>query len=241
MQTFVYLILGCDSSGRREILYDLLKDLASADDTFTLLTPAGESPSEWDGKLASIPHTTHETYPGQVDSITKDQMNPQDTILILSPGRANPVDQVEAMKPLLEKTGYELGRIITVAHLGLLEANHSLQAWYDACIHFSDVCLINRSPETTNHFIQDFIDHYEKQHFPCLFELVSKGGIKNPELILEPQARRISLYFEPDADQWLDEDDDDFEEPLEDPYMEKLPSGFRKKRIPDIETLFKSD
>ena len=87
-------------------------------------------------------------------------------------------------------------------------------------------------------FVQDFIDRYKDKHFPCLFEVIGKKGIKNPGLILEPQARRISLFFEPAEDAWLDdEDDEDWEGPQEDPYMIRLPSGHREKWIPDIASI----
>ena len=88
--------------------------------------------------------------------------------------------------------------------------------------------------------MQDFVDRYKGNHFPCLIEATRKGRVKNPGLILEPQARRISLYFDPEEDKWLDDDDEweDEEDALVDPYLAKLPSGIRVKRIPDIQAMF---
>jgi hypothetical protein len=211
--------------------------MTSETDPFTLLLPEGEEPNEWNDKLASIGHLTLEYYKGDVNAIAPDQINPHHTNIILSPALGNPVDQVEALKPLVEQSSCELGRIISVVHCDQIEAHKQLGAWYDACIHFSDVCLINRGAATTNKFVQDFIDHYKENHIPCLFELVFKKGLKNPGLVLEAQARRISLYFEPDEDQWLDDEDEDFESQEEDPYMIKLPSGIREKWIPDIRAI----
>jgi hypothetical protein len=240
MDEFVYLILGCLSSGRRYVIHDLIKDLACEGDPFTLIIPEGESPNEWDEKLSAIDHVTIEQYQGGIDSITPDQINPHHTNVILSPGLANPVDQVEALKPLVENSGCQLGRIITIANCEQLEIHKKLFGWYDACVHFSDVCLINRGPKTTNQFVQNFIDRYKDNHIPCLFEQVPKHGVKNPGLVLEPQARRISLYFEPEEEQWLDEEDDDWEEPKEDPYIARLPSGTREKWIVDINSILES-
>jgi hypothetical protein len=232
MDEFVYLILGCSSSGRRYVIHDL----------FTLHFPAGEEPNKWDEKLHALQYVTVETYQGGIDSISPDKINPHHTNVILSPGLANPVDQVEALKPLVASSGCELGRIITVVHCQQLEEHKQLFGWYDACIHFSDACIIHRGPETTNQFVQDFIDRYKHHHIPCLFEQVTKHGIKNPGLILEPQARRISLYFEPEEDVWLDEDeeDEDWEEPKEDIYIARLPGGARDKWVVDIASILKS-
>lgn len=242
MADYVYLILGCQSSGRRYNVYDLIKDLATESDPFTLHIEEQEKPNEWDDKLSALNHVTIEPYKGGVSQITTDQINPQHTNLIIAPGLANPVDQNEALKTLVEQSSCELGRVISVVQCDQLEAHKKLQSWYDACIHFSDVCLINRGADTTNQFVQDVIDRYKEQQFPCLFEQVFKKGIKNPGLILEPQARRISLYFEPEEDAWLDdEDDEDWEGPTEDPYMVRIASGSREKWVPDVAAILENE
>ncbi len=235
MEPNVYLILGCATSGRRQVLYDLITDEATEDNPFTILREAGEERNEWDEKMAAHDHVTIETFETYVASIATDQLNPNHTNIILTPGKQNPVDQLEALPPLLEASDCGLSRIITVVHCGLLETHDHLQTWYDGCIHFSDVCLINRGPETSNQFVQDFLDRYKAKHIPCLFDQTKKGRIKNPGLILESEPRRMSLFFEPAEDAWLDDEDDEDEEgPVEDPYIEKLVSGQRKKKLPDI-------
>lgn len=235
MSEFVYMILGCRDSGRRYVIHDLICDLASESDPFTLLLPEDEGPNEWSEKLAAMEHVTIERFAKQVSDIEAEQINPHHTNIILASGSANPVDQVEALKPLIENTACELGRIITVVNCAQLEAHHDLLAWNDACIHFSDACLIQRGPDTSNQFVQDFMDRYQHHRIPCYFEYFGKKGIKNPEQVLEPQARRLSLYFEPAEDQWLDDEDEDFEEAPEDPYLARHPSGSRKKWIPEVE------
>jgi hypothetical protein len=236
MESNAYIILGCATSGRRKVLYDLISDVAVEDNLFTILRESGETLNKWDEKIAGLPHVTIETYESDVASIATDQLNPHQQNIILSPGRENPVDQLEALMPLLESSGCGLSRIITVMHCDLLETHKHMQNWYDACIHFSDACLINRGSETTNQFLQDLADRYQTNHIPCLFVSTKKGRVSNPNLILEPQARRISHYFDLNDD-WFeeeDEEDEDWEGPQEDPYMVKLVSGNREKWLPDI-------
>jgi hypothetical protein len=71
---------------------------------------------------------------------------------------------------------------------------------------------------------------------------VKAGRVKNPLLVLDPQARRMSHIF--DIDEWtgLDlegvefgtEDEDDEWKPQVDPYFELRLGGRREKEIPDI-------
>ena len=239
MEGLVYLVLGCKTSGRRQSVYDLISDVAKEEDPFTVLVSTGETPNDWTDKIRDTASVTIELYEDGVDDIASDQLNPHHINLILTPGNADPVDQVEALKPLLEPSGCHIGRIITIVDCDLLKAHNKLETWYDACIHFSDACIIHRSPEMPNQFVQDFIDRYKDKQYPCLFETVSKGRIKNPGLILEPQARRISLYFEPEEDLWLDSDDEEWEEPQEDPYMVRLPSGKREKWLHDVQSILR--
>ncbi len=235
---FVYLVLGCQNSGRREVLYDIVKDLASESGPFTVLISESETSNDWQVKLSELDNVTIELFLGETGTIKPEHLNPHHTNVILSLGLANPVDQVEAMKLLFEQVNCDLGRILTVVHCDQLESHKQLFSWYDACIHFSDACLVNRGNETTNQFVQNFINRYEEQHFPCLFETTRGGSVKNPGLILEPQARRISLYFEPKEDRWLDEEQDwDDDESSVDPYIQRLAGGSRAKWIPEIQTI----
>jgi hypothetical protein len=79
--------------------------------------------------------------------------------------------------------------------------------------------------------------------------MVKEGRVKNPALLLDPQARRVSQAFDEEQD-WvfknaegeeIDEEDitDDEEEevsatPAEDPYFERRLGGRRVKELPDI-------
>ena len=149
MSEYVYLVLGCLSSGRRYAVYDLVKDLATEDDPFTLHLSENDDANEWQEKCAGLEHVTLELYAEDLSKLDPANINPQHTNLIVAPGLSNPVDQVEAFKSLVEQCPCELGRLITVANCDQLKQHPQLQSWYDACIHFSDVCILNRSSETT--------------------------------------------------------------------------------------------
>jgi hypothetical protein len=173
-------------------------------------------------------------------------------VFFVSNGRVNPVDQVEAFQAWLPTQSAELGRIICVVDCGLVQGNPTLLAWYDACVHFSDVVLLNGREGVDSKWIRDFQARFKDQRYPCLIELVRGGRVRNPALILEPCALRISQAFE-DEPVWVTkdggseddagedggaEDNDDVEMvPAEDPYFARRPGGRRVKEIPDIAKL----
>ena len=149
-------------------------------------------------------------------------------------------------RPGFPAQGAELGRIICVVDCGLAERNPGLLAWYDACIHFSDVVLLNRREGVPNKWVGDFQARYKDQRYPCVVKLCWAGS---GALSAGPSALRISQAFE-DEPTWVVEGDDpeddsgedlvdgDEEEvemvPVEDPYFERRPGGRRAKEIPDV-------
>jgi hypothetical protein len=158
-------------------------------------------------------------------------------------GRLNPVDQIEAFKSWLGDRAGEVARVLCVVNCQLLERNPKLFAWYEACIHFSDVVLLNQREGVANKWIGDFKGKFEHKFYPCLFEFVKEGSVKNPALVLAPVARRMSHVF--DEQEWIagdEEDDEDEQEegeevemkPEEDPYLERRNGGRRVHEIPHI-------
>ena len=168
-------------------------------------------------------------------------------VFFLVDGRRNPIDQIEAFKPWLEAQGAEIGRVISVVHTQLAEKHPALLAWFEACVHFSDVVLLNRREGVGNKALSDFLNHFKKQYYPCHFELLKDNHVKNPALVLEPQARRMSHVFDEEQD-WVftnsegeeideqeDSDDEEIEaKPEEDPYFARRNGGRRLKEIPEI-------
>ena len=174
-------------------------------------------------------------------------------IFFITDGRRNPVDQIEAFKPWLASIGGELARIVCVVNCQLASQHRELTAWYEACIHFSDVALLARRDGVPNKWISDFQARFQKKFYPCLFEFVKAGRVRNPALVLEPEARRMSHYFDdPDyalaggagIEEGFDEDedaprkrqnDDEIEIVEEiDEYLARRAGGRRVKEIPDV-------
>lgn len=238
----VYLILGATGSGRREILANLITDLDAAARPAVMLAE-GEAADPADAKLPAV---SRWSYPDEIFN----GMLPSDAthVFILADGRKNPVDQIEGFKPWLEAQGGELGRVICVVNCQLAEKHAPLLAWYEACVHFSDVVLLNRREGVENKWVSDFLTHFKKQFYPCLFETVKEGRVKNPALVLDPQARRMSHVFDGEPN-WIFtnaegeevdeqeevEDEDEIEAaPEEDPYFARDAAGRRQKKLPDI-------
>ena len=244
----VYLILGAAGSGRREIVADLIEgglaagsagqpfDLAQSRQSALALLPAGEQAGEADARLGSLARWAWND--GRIES---PDLAGATHVFLFTDGRRNPVDQVEAFQAWLAASGGELARILCVIHCGLVAQHKELLAWYDACVHFADVVLLNRREGVPNKWMSDFQARYAAQFLPCLFELVKAGRVENPALILEPQARRMSHVFDEEPN-WevtsADGEEEDEEEitaqPEEDSYLQRRAGGRRVKVIPDV-------
>lgn len=228
----VYLVLGAADSGRREVVADLISAGLDESDRPGVLT---EQDWGWSGE-------------GQLDAVWPEDVH---TLFFLGDGRGNPVDLIEAIKPWLTAQGATLVRVITVVHCALLEQNPALGVWYDACIHFTDIVLLNRREGVSNKWVSDYRTSFGKSYLPCLVEMVKKDRVANPALVLDPQVRRLSHWFDDAADDggWQafidsaedviiedetepEDTEDDLE--LEDEYLARNLGGTRRKVIPDI-------
>ncbi len=242
----VYLVLGAAGSGRREVLADLIEGgLGETDRAAVMVSDAEQLDEVADQKLGAIGRWRW------IDEGAIEGELPVGAthIFFVADGRRNPVEQIEVFKPWLETQGGELARVLCVVNCHLAEKNPPLLAWVEACVHFSDVVLLNRRDGVANKWLSDFLAHFKSQFSPSLFELVKAGRVKNPALVLNPQARRMSHVFEAEPD-WIftnaegevieeDEVTDDDEEEIEvtpelDPYFVRDAAGRRAKKIPDI-------
>lgn len=239
----VYVILGAAGSGRREVLADLTGSLADEGDGVAVLLSDAEAASEADAKLPGLARWTWSD-----GMIVAQWPAGAKQVFFVTDGRTSPVDQLEMLKPWIEAQGAELARVLCVVNCRLAEQNPGLRAWYDACVHFSDVVLLNRREGVANKWLSDFQGHYKAQFLPCLFEFVKEGRVKNPQLVLVPEARRMSHWFDAEQD-WVftdaegDEIDEDEETegdeevtatPEEDEYLARHTGGRRVKELPDI-------
>jgi hypothetical protein len=237
----VYLILGAAGSGRREVVADLIEGGLDETERAAVLVSEAEA-----ADATKLPRVDFWKWTGEL--IEGALPEGATRVFFVADGRTNPVDQIEVFKPWLEAQGGELARVLCVVNCQLAARNPPLLAWYDACVHFSDVVLLNRREGVENKWLSDFQTHFKKQFMPALFELVKDGRVRNPGLVLEPQARRMSHLFEEEQD-WmlsaadgdeLDEEAEDGDEeevemaPEEDPYLERRAGGRRVKQIPDV-------
>jgi hypothetical protein len=245
----VYLILGAAGSGRREVLVDLIADgLDPNDRPAVMLSAAEESrladPAAADGRLPALSRWVWE------EGTIAGTLPPDAThVFFVSDGTRNPVDQVEVFKPWLAAQGGELARVICIVNSQLAEKNPALLAWYEACVHFADVVLLNKREGVENKWMSGFLNHFKKLYYPCVFEMVKDGQVNNPALILLPEARRMTHVFDDEQD-WIftnsegeeideqeesgDEDTEIEAKPEEDPYFVRRNGGRRLKEIPDI-------
>lgn len=240
----VYLVLGAAGSGRREVLLDLIEAGLGEDERAAVLLPAGEKEAASDARLPGV-----HRWEWRDGAIAAELPEGATRIFFVTDGARNPVDQTEAFKAWLERSPAELARVLCVVHSQLAEKNPPLLAWFEACVHFSDVVLLNRREGVENKWMSDFLNHFKKQFYPCVFEMVKDHRVKNPALVLEPQARRMSHVFDEEQD-WIftnadgeeideqEETEDGDEEieakPEEDPYFARRMGGRRVKEIPDI-------
>ena len=241
----VYLVLGAAGSGRREVLVDLLTDGLADGERGAVLLADTETPDAFDEKLGEIARWRWNEG-GAIDGEL-----PADTarIFFVADGRRDPIDQCEAVKSWVESQGGEIARVLLVVNCALAEKNPPLLAWFDACVHFADVVLLNRREGVANKWLSDFQARYRALFLPCLFELVKDGRVKNPALVLDPLARRMTHAFDAEQD-WIfkdaegdiieeDEVTEDDEEEIEaipevDPYFVRDAANRRAKKIPDI-------
>ncbi len=242
----VYLILGAAGSGRREVLADLIEGGLGETDRAAVLLCDTEAPDEAaEAKLGMV-----ETWRWLDEGAIDGELPAEAThVFFVADGRRNPVDQAEVFKPWVEAQGGEIGRVLCVVNCQLVEKNPPLVAWFEACVHFSDVILLNRREGVANKWLSDFQARFTGQFMPCLFDFVKNGRVKNPALVLDPVARRMTHAFDDEQD-WIftdsegdvieeDEVTDDDEEEIEatpeiDPYFVRDAANRRAKKIPDI-------
>ncbi len=231
----MYLILGAAGSGRREVLAALIEGGLGDGDTPAVLLSSDEEPSALDGKLPGVGRWSV----GPEASVELELPAGASHIFIVADGRKNPVDQIEGIKGWLSDRAIQMALVLCVVDCGLAEKNPKLFAWFEACIYFSDVVLLNHREGVPNKWMGEFRDKFTGKFYPCLFEFVKKGRVDNPSLVLAPVARRMSHVF--DEQEWIvadeeeEESDDDVEmKPEEDPYFERRNGGRRVHELPHI-------
>lgn len=249
--SLLYLILGSAGSGRRQLIADLIDGGLEAADRPAVLLSVAEKSAAID---SSLPRLTR--WEWREDDIVAEPTSDATHVFFVTNGAADPIDQIEAFKAWSSARSVTVARVICVVDCQLAAQHKPLFAWFEACIHFSDVVLLNRREGVDNKWLSDFTGHFKKLFYPCLFEPVKDGRVKNPALILVPEARRVSHVFESEPE-WVftDADGDELDEqeeseageeqvtaaPEEEPYFARDVAGRRVKRLPDIAAYLRPD
>lgn len=235
----VYLILACKGAGQFQVLADLIEFGTEKDERTAVYHSSGDE-SDLEKMLpvrgrevTSVPYRWKE---GAL-SITADI--DANLYFVVADGIGNPQDFVESFHKWLGECECELGSVITVLNTGLVVSNRDAWTWYDCCIHFSDIVLLAKREKVTNKRVKAFLDHYEEERYPCLFEYVKKGRVANPALVLGSPPRRITRIF--DKPEIFDDDEtEDIEEenvsgdPSKDRFLKRGLDGERAIRLPNI-------
>lgn len=260
-----YIILGTPGSERRSVLVDLIADgLGEGDCALTFLHEA-EAGSEFDRALGELRtwHWEEGRITAEIPASISDASDAAadkhrfSHIFFVAEGAGNPIDQIEAVKAWITPFDVEFARVITFINCTLASRHPQLAPWWDACVHFSDVVLLSHRLGVPNKWISDFQEHYRSKFIPALFEFVKDGRVKNPALVLEPQARRMTQVFDENDLDWslarklapdaeiefgIDDEEDGEEEPggdvdggpVAEPYFERRANGARVIDLPDI-------
>jgi hypothetical protein len=165
--------------------------------------------------------------------------------LLLDP-RVSLIGQLETLRDWLAANHIELARIITLVDCAAAAGSDELRRWLDAAIHFSDAVLLGRRNDTPAQWVAEFRRHYEKACYPCSFHLLRKDSrVEGPAVLLHPDTRRLSQVFDRADDpeestafqieaSFDPQEEDSLLPPEADPYFATLPSGQRRRPLPDI-------
>ena len=238
----VYVVFGLAESERRAVIFDLIDGGIGQDAQVLYFRPETELGSSYDEQLEALDNVSIVNWTLKDAKVRHGQISAApEKIIFLAPGDSDPADAAEAIKTWCDHNSCDIARLITVVHCNFLQEKPQAQSWFDACIHFSDIVLLARREAVNNKWVKNFEERYTKNYFPCRFLLVKKGRVANPLEILDPEARRVSLYF----DELIPIEEDEFEDELPedqkpDKYIERLESGQRAYPIPDIRKLLNS-
>lgn len=152
---------------------------------------------------------------------------------------AFPDELLDGLVGGFRSSAFEMGRIATQVHCGWCSEHEEARAWFDGAIHFSDLVLLDSREAVPEQWVRDYQARFQRQRYPCLFDLVRKGLPKHPEWFFDSQPRRLSLVFDPDdlsglePDPLADEDEDEARdaEPPGDPYLRRNAAGERERPL----------
>lgn len=244
----VFCVVGIKDSGRRAIVNDLLEALPGDDRPAALIVSA----TELEGFVKDFPGLP--VSPWQLDHHEPRPLEfscPEDTqtLFICSDGVDSPIHLMEALALWGREHNFPDLIITTVVHCTQCANHHPVLSWYQAAIHFSDFVMLNQREGVDNKWLADFQKPFQRQFFPCVFEPVRNGRLRNPAVILNSPPRRMSQAFEENAvgfptavdieDDEEEEDEDGEDTPVPELHFERLLNKNYRRPIPNLENILK--
>ena len=107
------------------------------------------------------------------------------------------LDQIEAFRNYIESHDLSVNRVLAILNSKMVKEQENLAQWFEAAIHFSDYVLLTRIKEVPHDFVQKFKQIFEEEKcYPCLFEGIKDTKVKNPQLALDKEPRRMTHIFD---------------------------------------------
>lgn len=235
----LYFILGAAGSKRRALVADLIDAGLPAGAKAAVMQSARERSAETDALLtkagAQLGEWRHDRVPQELPQLALTVPEGITHLFVITDGRENPVDQVEALREWMPSQFVQLARVICVLDAGLAQKEAGLALWFEACLHYSDVVLVTNVEGVDVKWIAAFEKKFRDQYYPFLFEVVRRGETKNPAALLEPEARRVAQVFEEETE-LADETDEEVAaaKAENDRFFARKQGGTRVVQLPDI-------
>lgn len=240
----IYFIIGTESCGRLEIVYDLIHHYDEDKPIHILMSKTDKEQVFKNAPMLQEKSIIHSFLVEKgIWQIPSDFWQASGVGYWILDPNVSMVDQLEFARLLFRQKIIHVNKIMSVIDCQLMLQKPFFKTWLDACVHFSDVLLITNHYGLTQAQKKDLFASYHLDKSPCLVVEVRHNTVPNPAEVLIPEARRMTWAFDDlDAVDTLDTTDWEIEETLpehpimdltikEDPYFEKLDNGQRRINI----------
>jgi hypothetical protein len=233
----LYFILGSPSAEKEVVVSQLITEGFTEEETILLLIPEAARSSAETPLLQSCDYK--KTHPKVVVEYWNAEQKPlivshyrfknYSAVFLFVSDHHNLIDQLEYLSEWTLENSLIVSRILTVVDCSAFLLDSKLFPWIEACIHFSDTVLLNKTAGVESKALESFVTYFKDNHYQCLFYKLHPKKPLNSQEILYPEARRLSLAFD-----ILDISDSDDEEVVKDLYFECNHLGQRLKKLPNI-------
>ena len=122
-QRLVYFILGTPGTGRREIVRDLLENGRESGERALVLLPESDIVNSAEAAMTALENVQLRRWTWTENGFPSVPRSDERSIFFLSDAKADPITQIEALKPWLQENGVELARILCLVDCQLAEKN----------------------------------------------------------------------------------------------------------------------